>query len=146
MPDARFTWDARFAVGLDKMDEAHQEFVDCVDQMLCVPDDHLRWALEAFAAHAQRHFAEEDRWMAQSTYENARCHLDEHAAVLKSVDEVRAALARGRCDVARSFANALADWFPEHARVMDGGLASWLARQRLGGSPVVIHRRQGVAA
>jgi hemerythrin len=142
----QFTWDAQFAVGHDEMDDTHHEFVACVDEMLRVADEHLPRALEAFAAHAQRHFAEEDRWMAESAYENARCHIDEHAAVLKSVDEVRAALAQGRCDVARSFANALADWFPEHARVMDQGLARWLVKQRLGGSPVVIRPRQVVAA
>jgi hemerythrin len=142
----QFTWDTTFALGHEQMDDTHREFVDCVDQMLRVDDKGLPRALEAFAAHAQHHFADEDRWMVQSAYENARCHIDEHAAVLKSVDEVRAALARGRCDVARSFANALADWFPEHARVMDHGLALWLAKQRLGGSPVVIRPRPAVAA
>ena len=84
--------------------------------------------------------------MAQAAYANAACHVDEHAAVLKSLDEVRAALARGRCDVVRSFANALADWFPEHAKVMDQGLARWLVQKRLGGCPVVIRPRQAVAA
>ena len=142
----QFTWDTQFAVGHGEMDDTHREFVECVDEMLRVEDEDLPRALEAFAAHAQRHFSDEDRWMAQSALENATCHIDEHAAVLKSVDEVRAALARGRCHVARSFANALADWFPEHARVMDQGLARWLAQKRLGGSPVVIRRRDGVAA
>ena len=142
----QFTWDSQFAVGHNGMDDTHHEFVECVDQMLCTDNEGLPRALEAFAEHAKTHFAEEDRWMAQSAYENARCHIDEHAAVLKSVDEVRAALALGRCDVARSFANALADWFPEHVRIMDQGLALWLVKERLGGSPVVIRPRQAVAA
>ncbi|MDB5856648.1 MAG: hemerythrin, partial [Ramlibacter sp.] len=72
--------------------------------------------------------------------------VDEHAAVLKSVDEVRAALADGHPHVVRAFARALADWFPEHASVMDLGLARWLVQRRLGGSPVVIRPRSAVSA
>ena len=80
--------------------------------------------------------------MRETSYGSAGCHVDEHAAVLKSVDEVRAALALGRTHVVRSFAQALADWFPQHATVMDMGLARWLVQNRLGGSPVVIRRRE----
>lgn len=141
-----FAWQPRFGLGHDGMDDTHHEFVACVDELLRVPDEDLSRALEEFAEHAHRHFAEEDRWMAQTAYGNAGCHIVEHAAVLKSLDEVRAALALGRSDVVRSFANALAEWFPEHASVMDQGLARWLVQKRLGGSPVLIRPRRGVAA
>ena len=36
-------------------------------------------------------------------------------------------------DVVRSFAVALAEWFPEHAQVMDQGLARWLTELRTHG-------------
>jgi hemerythrin len=142
----QFIWEDAYGVGHDEMDDTHHEFVACVDAMLTAVDEELPRALDAFADHARRHFADEDRWMVQSAYGNAGCHVDEHAAVLKSLDEVHAALALGRCDVVHSFAAALADWFPEHARVMDQGLARWLTEKRLGGSPVVIRPRKGVAA
>ena len=141
----RFGWRAEYELGHGEMDETHREFVDCVDALLAVDDDGLLHALDAFEDHARRHFGEEDRWMAQSAYESAGCHVDEHAAVLKSLQDVRAALAQGRCDVVRSFARALAGWFPEHAQVMDRGLARWLVKQRLGGSPVVIRPRKVAA-
>jgi len=142
---ARFAWDDSYELGHDEMDGTHREFVTCVDAMLQADDDGQGLALDAFAAHARRHFAEEDHWMAQTAYGNAGCHVDEHAAVLKSIDDVRAALASGRHDVVRSFARALADWFPEHAQVMDQGLARWLVERRLGGSPVLIQRRKAVS-
>lgn len=138
---ARFSWDDAYALGHVEMDGTHREFVTCVDAMLQAADDDQAQALDAFETHARRHFAEEDRWMAHTAYGNAGCHVDDHAAVLKSLDEVRAALASGRHDVVRAFAWALADWFPEHARVMDQGLARWLAERRLGGSPVLIKPR-----
>ena len=139
---AEFTWHEDFAVGHEAMDETHREFVECVDTMLQADESDLSAALEAFADHARRHFGEEDQAMRETSYGSAGCHVDEHAAVLKSVDEVRAALALGRTHVVRSFAQALADWFPQHATVMDMGLARWLVQNRLGGSPVVIRRRE----
>lgn len=84
--------------------------------------------------------------MRDTAYGSAGCHIDEHAAVLRSLDDVRAMLAQGRTDVVRSFAHALVEWFPEHVRVMDQGLARWLTQQKLGASPVVIRRQLRVAA
>lgn len=135
-----FAWDEAFGVGHHGMDDTHHEFVDCVDALLRASDAQQGAALEAFADHAQRHFHEEDAFMRDSAYGSAGCHVDEHAAVLKSLDEVRAALAEGRHDVVRQFAWALADWFPRHAQVMDLGLARWLNQRRLGGSPVLIQK------
>jgi hemerythrin len=84
--------------------------------------------------------------MRETAYGSAGCHIDEHAAVLRSLDEVRTMLADGRTEVVRSFARALVDWFPEHVRVMDQGLARWLVQRKLGASPVVIRRRLHIAA
>ena len=136
-----FAWREEFSVGHDAMDDTHHEFVGCVDALLRARDHEQAAALEAFAEHAQRHFAEEDQAMRETGYGSAGCHVDEHAAVLKSVEEVRAALADGQHHVVRSLARALADWFPQHAQVMDMGLARWLTQRRLGGSPVMLCRR-----
>lgn len=135
-----FAWDEAFGVGHGDMDHTHHEFVDCVDVLLRASDAQQAAALDAFADHAQRHFREEDQAMRDSAYGSASCHVDEHAAVLKSLDEVSAALAEGRHGVVRDFAWALADWFPRHAQVMDLGLARWLNQRRLGGSPVRIQK------
>lgn len=140
IPETVFEWRDDYAVGDPSMDHTHHEFVDCVNRMLRADDDALSAALEAFAVHAQRHFGEEDQAMLETAYDNAGCHIDEHAAILKSLDEVRAALSQGHGRVVRAFAQALADWFPEHAGVMDTGLARWLVKRRLGGAPVVIRR------
>lgn len=142
-----FAWHDDYALGHQTMDETHQEFVACVHTLLTTEDDNLKKALEAFAEHAQSHFGEEDASMRETAYGSAGCHIDEHAAVLRSLDDVRAMLADGRTDVVRSFARALMDWFPEHVRVMDQGLARWLVQRQLGGaSPVVIRRRLDIAA
>jgi len=141
-----FEWREEFSVGVTGMDDTHHEFVESVNAMLQAGDEGLAQALGAFIEHARSHFGQEDRDMRASAYESAGCHVDEHAAVLRSAEEVRLALEQGRPEVVRAFAQALADWFPEHARVMDLGLARWLVQRRLGGSPVVIRPRASVPA
>jgi hemerythrin len=79
--------------------------------------------------------------MRGGAYAASGCHIEEHEQVLRSLDEVRTALNQGRPEVVRAFGRALAAWFPEHARVMDLGLARWLTQQRLGGAPVLIRPR-----
>ncbi|MBN3785548.1 hemerythrin domain-containing protein [Burkholderia sp. Ac-20353] len=137
---SRFAWHDDLKLGHHTMDEMHHEFVACVDALLTVADSDLGQALVAFSEHARRHFDEEDAAMQETSYGSAGCHIDEHAAVFKSIDDVRDMLAKGHTEVVRSFAYALMDWFPEHVRVMDQGLARWLNQRKLGGSPVVIQR------
>jgi hemerythrin len=141
-----FTWRDEFEVGHEDMDATHREFVSCVDALLGAANDELPARLAALAEHMKRHFAEEDEAMRRGAYNAGGCHVQEHAAVLKSLEEVQAALCEGRAAVVRAFAEALALWFPEHARVMDLGLARWLAQQRLGGAPILIRRRAGAGA
>lgn len=140
-----FAWDDKFALGHGPMDESHREFVDCVDALLGVEDYLLPAALERFEDHARRHFAEEDQVMRETAYDSAGCHIEEHAAVLESLVAVRELLKNGRCDVVRSFANALVSWFPEHVSVMDQGLARWVISRQYNGSPIRFQKRVATA-
>ena len=113
MSEKTFTWSDAFEVGHDEMDATHREFVSCVDALLRASDDELAARLEAFAEHAKRHFDEEDEEMRHGAYNAGGCHVEEHAAVLKSLDAVRDALREGRPAVVRAFAEALAEYHAE---------------------------------
>ena len=78
--------------------------------------------------------------MTQSGFPPRQCHIDEHAAVLRSAEEVQAVVAQGRLEPARRFATALVDWFPGHADYLDAALAHWMCKQQHGGKPVVLRR------
>jgi hemerythrin len=140
-----FTWTDHFLLGYTPMDDTHREFVDTVSAMLEATDTGFAACLEAFIKHAEEHFEHERVWMAETGFPAMQCHIDEHQAVLKSVYEVRELLASGG-DVAmgRSLATELMKWFPGHADYMDASLAQWMAKKRLGGTPVVL--RRGVSA
>ena len=137
----KFEWDHEFDMGEADMDAAHREFVELVSAMLEASDDAFAQALDNFREHALRHFGEEDALMRGGEYASAECHLDEHKAVLASVEEVRALVAGGNVGVGRRLARELARWFPEHTVAMDKGLATWAQRRLLGGQAIRISPR-----
>jgi hemerythrin-like metal-binding protein len=99
--------------------------------------------LAALRAHALDHFGQEDRWMVETEFPARECHINEHAAVLQSIDEVQALLAQGNTQICRRLTEELSQWFPGHADYLDSALAHWMCKQRLGGKPVVIRRDLG---
>src|SRR5689334_12545411 len=83
-----FPWTDQFLLGYGPMDATHREFVELVAALLSAPDADLPRLLDAFADHAQHHFAEEREWMESTAFPATQCHIDEHEAVMKSVHEV----------------------------------------------------------
>lgn len=140
-------WTDEFVLGYGPIDHIHEEFVTVVDRLLAAPDAELSDALNAVETHLRAHFDEENAWMRETQFPPRDCHIDEHAAVLKSVHEVQELLAGGgNTQVCRDLARALADWFPGHATHLDSALAHWMCKRKLGGKPVVLRRSAAVAA
>jgi hemerythrin len=140
MHDETLSWDDGMLLGHGPMDDLHREFVDLVAALQRSDDAGLPLALDRMIEHLRAHFGAEDASMRETDFPPRDCHIDEHAAVLRSAEEVRALVASGRCDAARSFTTALADWFPGHATHLDSALAHWLVKRRHGGKPVVFRR------
>lgn len=135
-----FPWSDMYLLGYGPMDDTHREFVDIVNAMLACSDADFPAQLEAFARHAEAHFAEEDAWMASTDFPPKDCHVDEHAAVLKSVYQVMEMVKQGDIAEGRRLAAALADWFPGHATHLDSALSHWMVKRSHGGKPVVLRR------
>lgn len=127
-------------MGHGPMDRTHQEFVVLIDRLLQASEGEMAALMAALAEHTEEHFTTENRWMEESAFPPRQCHIDEHAAVLKSIEEVRALVNQGDCSAVHALAQALADWFPAHADYLDSALAHWLCKQQMGGKPVVLRR------
>lgn len=67
------------------MDEVHHEFVDIVGAMQRAKDEELSTLPKDFTTHAQAHFDAENAWMVETDFPARECHIDEHAAVMRSV-------------------------------------------------------------
>lgn len=137
---ATLVWGDHLLMGHGPMDELHQEFVQLIALLQTAEDSELPSLLQAMQTHLQHHFAEEDQWMLGTSFPPRDCHIDEHAAVLKSVAEVREKLDQGNVALCHDLVHALAEWFPGHATHLDSALAHWMSKQRFGGKPVVIRR------
>ena len=141
VPDrADLAWSDELLLGHPAMDRTHREFVEVVQVMAACADVELTDKLRGFIAHAQAHFDEEDRDMAETQFPAAACHADEHAAVLRSAHEVLARVETGDVTIARAFVAELCRWFPSHVAHLDSALAHWLVKRRHGGAPVVLRR------
>ena len=134
------------ALGDPTLDADHAKLADLVDRLAAAKGADVLASLDALQAHASEHFALEDQELRQMRDGNASCHLDEHAAVLKSMDEVRGIVAAGpdSTESAHLVARLTAElrrWLLEHVTAMDAGVAHTRTRSRLGGAPVVLTRR-----
>ncbi len=134
-------WHDGLLLGHAAMDATHQAFVHSVQALREAGDEQLPALLQALIAHAEQHFGDEDRWMAQTDFPARQCHVNEHAAVMQSLHQVQALLAQGDTAVCRRLGDELARWFPGHADYLDAPLAHWLCKRRFGAAPVVLRRR-----
>lgn len=134
------TWHSDLRLGWHPIDAIHEEFIALVDALLAAADDAMPAALSALQQHSREHFAVEERWMEETDFPARSCHVDEHAAVLASMEGVARKLAAGDFESGRRLARALVDWFPGHADYLDSALAHWMCQKRLGGKPVVVRR------
>ena len=145
-PSAAPLWQEDLLLGHTPMDSEHETLARLIATLNQAADDGLASALDALAAHATQHFESENAWMTETAFPPRDCHIDEHAAVLRSVQDVQQRLARGDFVVARRLGAELEAWFPAHVQHLDSALSHWLCKLRLGGKPVVLRRRLPTAA
>lgn len=138
--DREEAWQEALVLGFPPLDEVHSGFDALLSRLQAAPDTGMAEALQALVAHTRDHFAQEERWMQDTQFPAAGCHVDEHAAVLASMDGVAAKVASGEFEAGRRLAAALDDWFPRHATHLDSALAHWMCKQVYGGKPVVLRR------
>ncbi len=133
-------------LGDPSLDTEHRELERLIDQLADAPAEQMLGCLDALTARASDHFADEDRDLREMKSGDASCHLDEHAAVLKSLREVRGLVeadpsAPRSINLVAGLSSELQRWLPEHVFAMDAGIANQRSRRRLGGLPIVISRK-----
>lgn len=108
------------------MDETHREFVELLNRVGAAQDGTLLAAIDEFIAHTETHFGQEEQWMDEIAFPPRGCHHGEHEKVLETVREVRRRVEAGDFRLGRTLAEALAEWFPQHALSMDAVLGMYL--------------------
>ncbi|WP_083240038.1 bacteriohemerythrin [Hydrogenophaga sp. RAC07] len=145
LPAIPLVWNDSLLLGYDPMDASHREFVEVVTALMNATDDQLGASLELVERHLLDHFNTEDRWMAETDYPARECHANEHAAVLRSLLQVKELWSEGDAAIVRRFGSELCQWFPGHADYLDSALSHWMSKIRMGGKPVVVRRKLSFA-
>lgn len=128
-------------LGYAPIDAVHSEFEALLRSAKESDESQLLDMLRKVHQHLVDHFAQEDKWMQETDFPAAGCHMDEHARVLASAVQVVEQVKSGRSDIGVGFIDALVEWFPGHADHLDSALAVWMCKRRFGARPVVVHPR-----
>ncbi|MDZ4190042.1 MAG: hemerythrin domain-containing protein [Hydrogenophaga sp.] len=120
---ALLNWSSALAVGDDRMDDTHEEFVAMLNQLLTTPTDKQLPLYRQFVEHTVEHFAQEERWMIATGFSADNCHASHHATILETMHAVVDHYEKDDKEIITRLAEALAEWFPQHAASMDAGLA-----------------------
>ena len=112
-------WSADLVLDENTMDDTHREFVDLLNRVGAASEDELLASLDEFITHTEAHFGQEERWMREIAFPPLGCHQGEHANVLEVIREVRRRVADGQLQFGSTLAEAIAEWFPQHAGSMD---------------------------
>jgi hemerythrin len=130
------TWQPGFELAQPRMDATHREFVQQLAALEAVSAGRpgaAAPALQALLDHTVSHFAQEERWMAALGFSADNCHDLQHRNVLEVLKEVQRRLAaEGDAldpEIVPRLVQALAEWFPAHALMMDAALAETMAER-----------------
>ncbi|WP_077002799.1 bacteriohemerythrin [Variovorax sp. KK3] len=132
--------DLSLATGHAQFDDDHDALMAASLELRVASDEAFDAGFAALHAHFADHFATEDELMATHDFASRECHLDEHAAVLRSFDEARQLLREGRREPARRMTAEIVNWLPGHIDALDRQLAKFLFHRRTGGAPVLLRR------
>lgn len=125
-------WSPALALHHPQMDATHQEFVDLLaaaEAARTAEPATLLSHWQALCDHTVDHFAQEDRWMADTGFAAENCHSFQHKAVLDVMLEcARRAREEADFEPLHLAIGELAVWFPQHAQMMDAALVEHMAR------------------
>ena len=133
---ALLDWSDKLALGVERMDTTHREFVESLNALHVAPDDDYLRLLDAFIEHTVAHFEQEERWMKSLEFPPIHCHTNEHEGVLNIMRDVRRMVAEGKPELGRVLTRELAPWFENHAAGMDAMLAFFLRCVEAGVDPM----------
>jgi hemerythrin len=119
-------WSPGLHTGDARMDHTHEEFVTQLNQLLATPQDQQLPLYREFLAHTVEHFAQEERWMLATGFSEDNCHASHHATMLETMRAVIPHFEGEDPEIITRLAEALVEWFPQHAASMDAGLAMHL--------------------
>jgi hemerythrin len=119
-------WSDDLLLNDDRTDETHREFMKLLRSSFMATDSNRLQRFQNLLEHTVEHFAQEDRWMLATGMEDGNCHSKDHTMILETMREVEKRALAGDLSFIPVMNQALAQWFPDHAKTKDAGLTQYL--------------------
>jgi hemerythrin len=126
------TWNDSFSVGFEPIDNQHKELVAMTNELFqgCKGDDVRRVFLQIYqkaAEYAQKHFADEEKYMVQASYPDLTTHRQAHRVFVNEVIGSIQKYQAGNVEPIK-LAMFLKDWLLNHIAVVDKAYAPYLKK------------------
>lgn len=120
-----------YILGVDSMDDTHQEFIALVNKLEEAGDKRAFVALFAeLVKHTETHFTAENRLMEETGFPAIGEHKADHLRVLGQLHRFGERVTAGSTMMARAYVKEqLPAWFNLHAATMDSALAAHIKAQ-----------------
>ncbi len=130
-------WTSGLRVGIDEIDEQHQELFRRAERLILALKAGDRGEVEPLIRYLSdyvvSHFECEERWMARAEYPGLEAHRDAHVRFRDDFREMtREYQRKGPTPLmALTVHNWLADWLKQHIAGSDVALARWMESKGL---------------
>ena len=118
------TWEEKFSVGNDIIDEQHKKLLDLVNQLF----DSMRQGqskeilgelLDSLVDYTVYHFAEEETAMRKAEYSKLAAHIKIHESFIKKISDFQSEYKSGNSYISLDIITFLKDWILNHILVQD---------------------------
>jgi len=133
-----FTWKDSFCIGIERLDDQHRSFFECLNDCHAQTVTNKRATLDEallarLKAYAAEHFETEEDMMRFFGYPDIRPQQRQHKYFASQVVDFEQAQARGNPASAQSVLNFVRDWFLEHVLAEDKKFAVFMAEKNSNG-------------
>ncbi len=124
-------WNAGFDVGHEDIDRQHKRLVEITNRIMEAAkkpgsEAEMLPAFNALVDYTVKHFAMEEKLMAQHRYPDAAAHKQQHASLIKGVEELLAAHNAKKTMLGTKAIMFLQDWLVNHIQKTDKKLGAFL--------------------
>lgn len=120
----QFQWKEEYQLGFEKIDAQHQYFVSLINELYeailkLEIKDKLGIIFNKLSVYAANHFATEEAYFKEFSYEGAAEHITEHQKLLKRLEELRQQIAEDKLELSFALIDFLEDWLLNHLATVD---------------------------
>ncbi len=114
-----FTWQNKFAVDIESIDNDHKKLVELIDELYTAMSqgkakDIIQGVVKDLADYTRVHFRREEFYMTSTNYSEKDSHKQAHGAFIKKVEEYQLKLSEGKDNISIEVVSFLRDWLTGH--------------------------------